>query len=141
MVSQPPRFRTPPGPVRVSRSQASWTASSASVTDPSIRNATPRSRARCVSNRVSHFPAQVRAAARGQAPNVGGARIAAVARTLGAAYRQPAAASFEHGYHLAVGAGAGCLLLAALIAVAGFRGQQSLPAVPASREQQPQRAR
>ena len=77
----------------------------------------------------------------GQAQNVGGARIAAVARTLGAAYRQPAAASFEHGYQLAVGAGAGCLLLAALIAVAGFRGQQAMPAAPPSREQQPERAR
>ena len=70
---------------------------------------------------------------------MGGARIAAVARTLGAAYRQPAAASFEHGYQLAVGAG--CLLLAALIAVAGFRGQQAMPAAPPSREQQPERAR
>jgi len=92
------------------------------------------------SGRVSHFPAQVRAAARGQAQNVGGARIAAVARTLGPAYRPPAAAAFEHGYHLAVGAGAGCLLLAALIAAAGFRGA-ALPAAPASREQQPERAR
>ncbi len=95
------------------------------------------------SSRTSHFPAAVRAAARGQAQNVGGARVAAVARTLGAAYRQPAAASFEHGYHLAVGTGAGCLLLAALIAAAGFRSQQALPpagARPPS-ERAPQRAR
>lgn len=97
------------------------------------------------SSRIGHFPAQVRAAARSQAQNVGGARIAAVARTLGAAYRQPAAASFEHGYHLAVGAGAACLLVAALIAVAGFRGRPTPPPAPplppSQREQQPERAR
>jgi DHA2 family methylenomycin A resistance protein-like MFS transporter len=95
------------------------------------------------SRRTSHFPAAVRAAARGQAQNVGGARVAAVTRTLGAAYRQPAAASFEHGYHLAVGTGAGCLLVAALIAVAGFRSQRALSsaaALPPS-EPAPQRAR
>jgi hypothetical protein len=74
---------------------------------------------------------------------VGGARVAAVTRTLGAAYRQPAAASFEHGYHLAVGTGAGCLLVAALIAVAGFRSQQALSSAAARppSEQAPQRAR
>jgi hypothetical protein len=93
------------------------------------------------SGRTSRFPAQVRAAARGQAQNVAGARIAAVARTLGAAYRQPAAASFEHGYHLAVGAGAGCLLVAALIAVAGFRGGPAVGAAAARPASQPERAR
>jgi hypothetical protein len=36
-VSQPPRFSTAAGSVPVSRSQVSWTASSASLTDPSNR--------------------------------------------------------------------------------------------------------
>jgi MFS transporter, DHA2 family, methylenomycin A resistance protein len=90
---------------------------------------------------TGHFPAAVRAAARGQAQQVAGARIAAVTRTLGAAYRQPAVQSFGHGYHLAIGTGAACLLLAALIAVTGFRGQPTAPpaALPPSR--QPQRVR
>jgi MFS family permease len=67
------------------------------------------------------FPAAVRAEALRQAQNVGGARINVVADALGAAYRQPAAQSFVHGYHVAVGVGAGCLLAAAVIAVLGFR--------------------
>jgi hypothetical protein len=58
----------------------------------------------------------------------------------GRAGHQFAAGDLLPGYHLAVGAGAGCLLLAALIAAAGFRGA-ALPAAPASREQQPERAR
>ena len=70
---------------------------------------------------VQRFPAAVRAEALRQAQNVGGARINAVAEALGAAYRQPAARSFAHGYHLAVGVGAVCLLAAAVIAVVGFR--------------------
>ena len=37
VVSQPPRLSTPVVPVRLSRSQASWTASSASAREPSIR--------------------------------------------------------------------------------------------------------
>jgi len=37
VVSQPPRFCTPLASARLSRSQASWTASSASLTEPSIR--------------------------------------------------------------------------------------------------------
>jgi hypothetical protein len=52
---------------------------------------------------------------------VGGARVNAVAETLGAGYRQLAAQSFTHGYHLAVAVGAGCPLAAAGIALAGFR--------------------
>ena len=64
------------------------------------------------------FPPPVREAARGQAQNVGGGRIAAVSRSLGPAYRLPAVESFVHGYHVAVGAGALCLLLAALAAAA-----------------------
>src|SRR5262245_12584290 len=37
VVSQPPRFSTPRVSARLSRSQASWTASSASLKEPSIR--------------------------------------------------------------------------------------------------------
>ena len=37
VVSQPPRFSTSLVSVRLSRSQASWTASSASLSEPSIR--------------------------------------------------------------------------------------------------------
>ncbi len=50
VVSQPPRFSTPSDPERLSRSQDSWTASSASLGEPSIRYATARSRARWSSN-------------------------------------------------------------------------------------------
>ena len=67
------------------------------------------------------FPAASRAEALRQAQNVGGARVNAVAETLGAGYRQLAAQSFAHGYHLAVAVGAACLLAAAGIAVVGFR--------------------
>jgi hypothetical protein len=70
---------------------------------------------------VGRFPAPIRARAGGQAQNVGAARIASVTRSLGAAYRHPAAASFVHGYHLAVGTGAACLVVAALVAVVGLR--------------------
>jgi len=70
---------------------------------------------------AGRFPVPVRARAAGQAQNVGGARIAAVTRSLGAAYRHPAAAAFVHGYHLAVGAGAACLVAAGLIAIIGLR--------------------
>lgn len=73
------------------------------------------------------FPASIRAAAPAQAQNVGGARIGAVTRTLGSAYRRPAAQSFVHGYHLAVGVGAACLLAAAVIAVAGLRPPAPAP--------------
>jgi len=37
VVSQPPRFSTSPAPERLNRSQASCTASSASLADPSTR--------------------------------------------------------------------------------------------------------
>ena len=70
---------------------------------------------------AQRFPAATRAEALRQAQNVGGGRINAVAETLAAAYRQPAAQSFVHGYHVAVGAGAACLLAAAIIAALGFR--------------------
>jgi hypothetical protein len=77
---------------------------------------------------AQRFPAAIRAEALRQAQNVGGARINAVAETLGGAYRQPAAQSFAHGYHAAVGVGAACLLAAAVIAVLGFR-----PSAPTGR--------
>lgn len=72
-------------------------------------------------SRAVQFPAAVHARALAQAQNVGGARIEAVTKSLGANYRHAAAESFAHGYHLAVGAGAGCLLVAAAVAAAGFR--------------------
>ena len=50
-----------------------------------------------------------------------GARIGAVTRTLGSTYHHAAAESFAHGYHLAVGVDAACLLVAAAVAVMGFR--------------------
>ena len=37
VVSQPPRFSISSASERLSRSQASWTASSASLSEPSIR--------------------------------------------------------------------------------------------------------
>ena len=55
VVSQPSRFSTPFAPERLSRSQASWTASSASLGEPSIRYATVRRWPLLASNRsASH---------------------------------------------------------------------------------------
>ena len=71
--------------------------------------------------RTGRFPASARSAARGQAQNVGGGRIGAVTTRLGSTYRHPAADSFVHGYHLAVGVAAACLVAAAAVAVVGFR--------------------
>lgn len=62
---------------------------------------------------VHHLSGYLHAAAARQAQNVGGARITAVTQALGSAYRPPAAQAFVHGYHLAVGVGAACLLAAA----------------------------
>src|SRR5436189_6170312 len=50
VVSQPPRFATASVSERLSRSHASWTASSASLDEPSIRYATARRWARLRSN-------------------------------------------------------------------------------------------
>ena len=50
VVSHPRRLSTPLTSVRLNRIQASWTASSASLTDPSMRYATARTCARCSSN-------------------------------------------------------------------------------------------
>lgn len=72
---------------------------------------------------IRHLAGPALAAAERQAQNVGGARISAVTRTLGHSYRHPAAQAFVHGYQLAVGAGAACLLLAAVVALIGFRNR------------------
>ncbi len=74
--------------------------------------------------RAARFPAAVRADAMGGGPeqDVAGARIGAVGRALGAGYRQAATDAFVHGYRLAVGAGAACLLAAACVAALGLRG-------------------
>jgi hypothetical protein len=64
VVSHPPRFSTPLVPTRLSRSQDSCTASSASLTEPSIRYATARRWVRFSSNRsasqsrssIDHIP-------------------------------------------------------------------------------------
>jgi hypothetical protein len=53
---------------------------------------------------------------------VGGARIETVTRSIGATYRHAAAESFTPGYHLAVGVGAACLLVAAVLAAADEHG-------------------
>jgi MFS transporter, DHA2 family, methylenomycin A resistance protein len=76
---------------------------------------------------IHHFPASVRAAAAKQAQNVAGAHISAVTHALGSAYQDAAAQSFIHGYHLAVGIGAACVLVAAATALLGFRRPRSQP--------------
>jgi MFS transporter, DHA2 family, methylenomycin A resistance protein len=76
---------------------------------------------------VGRLPAAARSAAGRQTQNVAGGRISAVTSALGHAYRHPAAHAFVHGYHLAVGAGAACLLLAAVVAAAGFRSSRASP--------------
>jgi DHA2 family methylenomycin A resistance protein-like MFS transporter len=67
------------------------------------------------------LPAPARHAAAQQAQNVAGARITAVTQALGPGYRNAAADAFTHGYQLAVGAGAICLLAAAATALLCFR--------------------
>ncbi|HEY9241115.1 MAG TPA: MFS transporter [Streptosporangiaceae bacterium] len=91
---------------------------------------------------AARFPRAARAAARGQAQNVAGGRIAAVTRSLGG-YREPAVAAFVHGYHLAVGTGALCLLLAALatLLLPARPRQHQPPAGGLSPRQPAQRAR
>src|SRR5204862_6428020 len=64
VVTPPPRFSTEPASTRFSRSHASWTASSASASDPSMRYATARRWVRCCSKRsasssrssIGHIP-------------------------------------------------------------------------------------
>jgi MFS transporter, DHA2 family, methylenomycin A resistance protein len=91
---------------------------------------------------LDRFPASARAAATVQAQNVAGAHIGAVTKALGTAYRDAAAQSFIHGYQLALGVGAACLLIAAATALFGFRRRSSekplmattsAPALPTSR--------
>jgi hypothetical protein len=91
---------------------------------------------------AARFPRAARAAARGQAQNVADGRIAAVTRTLGGD-REPAVAAFVHGYHLAVGTGALCLLLAALatLLLPARPRQHQPPAGGVSPRQPAQRAR
>jgi EmrB/QacA subfamily drug resistance transporter len=72
--------------------------------------------------------APTRADAAGQAQNVAGAHVSAVAQALGPAYRAAAAQAFTHGYHLAVGLGAICVLAAAVPALLGFRQRPSAAA-------------
>ena len=81
--------------------------------------------------KIGRFPSSIRAAALGQAQSVGGARIGVVTNVVGSAYRQPAAESFVHGYHVAVGVAAACLVVAAALAVIGLRLPWSAPALKA----------
>jgi predicted MFS family arabinose efflux permease len=71
--------------------------------------------------RMDRFPAAIRSMARHQTQQVAGARITDVVHALGPAYRHPAAQAFTHGYHVAVGCGACCLVAAAAIAILGLR--------------------
>lgn len=54
VVSHPLRFSIPPVPARLAWIQASWTASSASLNEPSMRYATARRRVRSASNRSAN---------------------------------------------------------------------------------------
>jgi hypothetical protein len=83
---------------------------------------------------VARFPASARHAAAQQAQNVAGARISAVTQALGPAYRDVAARAFVHGYHLAVGVGAICVLAAAVTALLGFRQPPSATSAEADGE-------
>ena len=77
---------------------------------------------------IRGLPSPIRSVAARQAQNVGGARIGTVISVLGPSYRHAAAQAFVHGYQIAVGVGAGCLLAAAVVALLGFR--QAPGAVP-----------
>jgi MFS family permease len=81
---------------------------------------------------IHHFPPAVRAVAAKQAQNVAGAHISAVTHALGPAYRDAATQSFVHGYRLAVGIGAACVLAAAITALLGFRRPRSGTSFPAA---------
>jgi MFS transporter, DHA2 family, methylenomycin A resistance protein len=70
---------------------------------------------------IHRFPASIQPAAARQTQNVATAHINAVTQALGHNYTAAAASSFVHGYRLALGIGAACLLAAALTAVLGFR--------------------
>jgi hypothetical protein len=67
--------------------------------------------------RISHSTAvQASTQVSAQIQHVVTGRVAAVGHALGPAYRQAAVASFEHGYHWAVGLGAVFLAVAATVA-------------------------
>jgi hypothetical protein len=55
-----------------------------------------------------------------QGVEVAAGRIDVVTGDLGAAFRQPAVGAFVHGFHVAVAVGAICLLVAAIVALAGL---------------------
>jgi DHA2 family methylenomycin A resistance protein-like MFS transporter len=82
---------------------------------------------------TARLPTPARQAAARQAQNVAGARVTAVTQALGPSYRHAAARAFTHGYQLAVGVGAICLLAAAVTAMLGFR-QPAPPAGPTTPE-------
>jgi MFS transporter, DHA2 family, methylenomycin A resistance protein len=84
---------------------------------------------------VSGLVGEQRAAALRQAQDVGGGRVRTVVGTLGSSFRQPAVASFLHGYQLAVGIAAACTALAAGLGYAGFR-QRELPSAAGARQPQ-----
>ena len=86
---------------------------------------------------TSRLPAPARQAAARQAQNVAGARIGAVTQALGPAYRHAAAQAFAHGYELALGAGAICLLAAAATALLGFGQPLPPPSVTPTSTQLP----
>jgi hypothetical protein len=76
---------------------------------------------------IARLPAFARRAAAQQAQNVAGAHISAVTQAIGPAYRGAAAQAFVHGYHLAAGIGAICVLGAATTALLGFRQPRPQP--------------
>jgi hypothetical protein len=74
---------------------------------------------------IQRLPASARAVAAQQAQNVAGAHVGAVTKALGPSYRDAAAQAFVHGYHLAVGIAAACLLAGGVAALLGFRRRSS----------------
>jgi MFS transporter, DHA2 family, methylenomycin A resistance protein len=74
--------------------------------------------------KIRGFPAHDRGPALAQAQNVSGARITTVTKALGAAYRDPAAQSFLHGYHLATAVAGLCTITAALVGAIGLRARR-----------------
>jgi len=83
---------------------------------------------------IQHFPTSTQAAAAQQAQNVAGAHISAVTHAIGPTYRDAAAQSFVHGYHLAVGFAAACLLAAAATALLGLRRPSATTPAPVTLE-------
>jgi len=69
VVSQPPRFSIPPASERLSLSQPSWTASSASSTEPSIRKASARRCLRWASNSSASMSSAFTVTSSGDVPS------------------------------------------------------------------------